>query len=127
MKNFIVGLLLISLIFPNIGMGCHTGTRFSPFIPEWNKTGQIIPTIPHEFKTHKEFKEEFLKLRCEYNKDFCGNKKMSPKKAFVIIVDDICHLYYVMPTNSKDLDDIGHEFSHCVYGRFHSKPENDWR
>jgi len=87
------------------------------FKPEWDRNFVELQITTKLFNTEEEMKEALkLRLNREINPKLLGMAIMSPD-------DTICEVYAVKP---KRIDDqrtmtIGHEFLHCIYGRYHKE------
>lgn len=114
MKRYFITLLITTLTAISLFSCKPAPTNFKP---EWDSNFVELQITPKFFDSEKEMRDALRqRLQREINPDLVGMAIMSPD-------DTICEVYAVKP---KRIDDsrtmtIGHEFLHCVYGRYHKE------
>lgn len=90
-----------------------SGCASTTFSPEWDKTGREVTVVTHRLNNQAEL---YQIMRTKY-----GIKDAKETHAFFSQVGDVCNIYFVMVSSpyGKIMNDVGHEFLHCIYGRYH--------
>lgn len=96
-------------------VGCEP--RKSNIEPEWNRENVEIQTTPFVFDNKRDMHKALsVRLDRDIDPNLEGMAIMSPDDTF-------CELFIVRPNRIDDQHTLtlGHEFLHCIYGRYHKE------